>query len=797
MNFLNNIEEKTIIVCPYNVKNKLLDYICSLNRLINVRFYSLDEIKHLVYFDYNEDTILYLMDKYHYSCEVAKNYIENMYFVENNSYSSLKLSFLVNLKNELDSNNLLIYNSFFLECNKNIPVLIFGYDYLDNFSKKMLSNFNYSIINKDIYDSVKKIYKFNTLEEEVLFVANKIVDLIRNGVDINKINLINLDSDYNNVILKVFKMFNIPVDISISSNILSTVIGKNAYNYLVNSKSFEDTLKFIESYGLNNPRNASIYKTFLGVFNKYIDSNYSMNSIIELIKNELLNKNIDNNNLNNKVRVGSLNNSIYLEDEYVFFVGFNQGVVPRITKDEEYITDDLKMILGLDSSNDINKLESDACINNINCIKNIYISFKLNHLDKEFYPSNLINDNMLVEEVNEINTDASLSFSKIKLSYMLDDLIKYDIKSDLLSKYYNSFDIRFMDYDNKYKTIDKKGLYNYLNNKLVLSYSTIDTFYKCQFRYYVENILKLNKYDDTFDTLVGSLFHFVLSKVYNENFDLDCEYDFYLKDKELTNKEKFYLNKLKKELKIVCDYLKIFQNDTGLVKIFTEKNIKIMKSKDLEVEFKGIVDKIMYKEYDGKTLVSIIDYKTGNADIDIYNSVYGIGMQLIIYLYLITKSNLFTNYSCVGFYLQKILNNEINIEKDKTYLDIKYDNLKLYGYSCDNEINLSRFDPTYENSKYIKSMKITKNGFGSYSKVLSENEMSSLVSFVDKKIDKARDLILNADFSINPKWISDDKEITGCKFCKYKDICNMKNDDIINLKKYKDLSFLKESDNNA
>ena len=222
-----------------------------------------------------------------------------------------------------------------------------------------------------------------------------------------------------------------------------------------------------------------------------------------------------------------------------------------------------------------------------------------------------------------------------------------------------------------------------------------------------------------------------------------------------------------------------------------------MKSKDLEVEFKGIVDKIMYKEYDGKTLVSIIDYKTGNADIDIYNSVYAIGMQLIIYLYLITKSNLFTNYSCVGFYLQKILNNEINIEKDKTYLDIKYDNLKLYGYSCDNEINLSRFDPTYENSKYIKSMKITKNGFGSYSKVLSENEMSSLVSYVDKKIDKARDLILNADFSINPKWISGDKEITGCKFCKYKDICNMKNDDIINLKKYKDLSFLKESDNNA
>ena len=83
------------------------------------------------------------------------------------------------------------------------------------------------------------------------------------------------------------------------------------------------------------------------------------------------------------------------------------------------------------------------------------------------------------------------------------------------------------------------------------------------------------------------------------------------------------------------------------------------------VHFKGFIDKIMYKEYDGKTLLAIIDYKTGSADIDINNAVYGIGMQLIIYLYLISKSDLFDNYSCVGFYLQRILSGEVNIEKDK------------------------------------------------------------------------------------------------------------------------------------
>ena len=94
-------------------------------------------------------------------------------------------------------------------------------------------------------------------------------------------------------------------------------------------------------------------------------------------------------------------------------------------------------------------------------------------------------------------------------------------------------------------------------------------------------------------------------------------------------------------------------------------------------------------------------------------------------------------------------------------------------------------------------MKTTKNGFGAYSKVLDENTMNGLIDLVDKKIDNARDLILDCDFSINPKHISGDKEITGCKFCKYKDICFRNNDNIVNLKKYKDLSFLNEGDDDA
>ena len=61
----------------------------------------------------------------------------------------------------------------------------------------------------------------------------------------------------------------------------------------------------------------------------------------------------------------------------------------------------------------------------------------------------------------------------------------------------------------------------------------------------------------------------------------------------------------------------------------------------------------MYKKDNDKTIVSLIDYKTGNADINLKYKDYGLNMQLPIYIYLINHSKL-KNIKIAGFYLQKI-----------------------------------------------------------------------------------------------------------------------------------------------
>ena len=131
----------------------------------------------------------------------------------------------------------------------------------------------------------------------------------------------------------------------------------------------------------------------------------------------------------------------------------------------------------------------------------------------------------------------------------------------------------------------------------------------------------------------------------------------------------------------------------------------------------------------------------------------------------------------------------------KYKLPSKEDKLKLMGYSIDDDYLVSMFDSTYENSKMIKSMKITSKGFSHYTKVLSEEAIDNLVKIVDLKIKEAFKEISKGNFSIDPKVIAN--ENIGCRFCSYQDLCFKTGKDLVYLEEKNDLTYLEGDDNNA
>ena len=715
------------------------------------------------------------MKKENTKYDIAKNYIENIYYIENKNYENIKLNKLVNIKKYLEENNLLIYDNLFKKYIKNKKIYIY-YNSINKYEEKIINEIKketqVELLKHEYNNYTPVIHEFSNITEEITFIANKICELLEQNIDINKIKLVNIKEDYINEIKKIFNFFNIPININ-KKNIYGTKIIQDFINNIDNN--IEKSLNYIqEKYNLKNETNNKIYNKLINILNEYTwCDNYK--EIKELLINKLKNTSIEEK-LNNAIEITNLEN---ITDEYTFILSFNQGIIPKIYKDEDYIDDLTKQTLNIDTSIEKNMVEKENTIKQIKNIKNCIITYKLKTPFSSFYPSSIIEEfkTEVIKEHKYNNITYSEINDKINLTKKLDNLIKYNIKDELLETLYSNYEIPYNTYNNKYTKINKNNLLKYINNKLLLSYSSMDNYYHCAFKYYINNILKLNPYEETFYTKIGTLFHDVLEKSLKNNDDYKKYWDEHVNNLELTNKEKFFINNLEETCKFTVETIKKQLEYISLDKTKYEEKIFINKDKTTKITFMGIIDKLMYKEEFDKTLVAVIDYKTGNTSIDLNKTIYGLSMQLPIYLYLAQNSGL-KNVKIAGFYLQNI----INKENDEN-------NLKLNGYSSSNKEILYKFDSSYENSNLIKSMRTKSDGdFYSYSKTLNEIEINNLIKLVDKKIEEAANNILEANFDINPKKINGIN--IGCEYCTFKDICFKKESDTIYLKEQDYKEFL-------
>ena len=308
-----------------------------------------------------------------------------LFYIEDKKYNSDKLNFLVRLKKELDDNNLLIYDIYFKEYIKNKDIIIYG-DYFNKLEshliKELKSITNVSIINQEYKEYNHTVYEFDSMDEEVDYIAYKTCELINNGIDINNIKLTNVSSDYYNTIDKFFKMYNIPINI-INSSIYGTDIS-NCFLNEYNSDISITIKKLKEKY------NGELLDIIIDICNKYafVDD---YNLVKDMIINDLKNTFIPNKKLKNKIDIIDYKNDI-INDEYVFMLSFNQQNIPVIYKDEDYISDNIIDNLLLDKTIDKNKVEKELTINKIKNINNLIITYNLKTPFNTYFPTNLINE---------------------------------------------------------------------------------------------------------------------------------------------------------------------------------------------------------------------------------------------------------------------------------------------------------------------------------------------------------------------------------------------------------------------
>ncbi len=760
---LENLKQNDLVITSN--KKIILKYLNDTKQLLNLKIMSLKEFVDN-YFGYtNQKAIYYLIKKYHYKFDIAKVYLDNFLFIDS-------------LYQELELNNLIIKTPLFKESISRIVVID---TFLDPYIAKEVEKYEHLYLNEETKNYIPAVKKLKTLEEEVNYVAISILKLL-DKIDINKIFIVNLNQDYYIAIKRFFAMYNIPLNLAEKKKIYGTISVKLFLEELKNSKDLESALNKIEK--------DEIYNYIIDVCNKYQFTSID-DIVIYCIEEELKNTYLQDKKLVNAINIIDFDQMID-KDAYYFLLGFNEGICPLTFKDEDYLSDAKKTQNGILTSLEKNILEKQKVINKVSSFSNLIITYKQKQQSVDCYPSVLIEQlNLPIQTIENNEFSYSHIYNKLKLASLLDNFIKYNIIDPNLSLLYNNYqDLPYLAYDNKYHQIDVNLFRKFINSKLTLSYSSLDNFYHCSFRYYIANILKLDKYEETFMTFIGNLFHYILSLAFKEDFDFETSFQEFIKDKNFNAKEEHFISRLKIKLQEIIKIIKAQDQYSLLNKTLYEQKITVPIQSKIDVNFVGIIDKIKYDEIDNQKYIAVIDYKTGIPNVNINNLIYGLSMQLPIYLYLL-KHVFKEDINIAGFYLQKIIHENISFQYGKDY---DHEIEKLYyldGFSNDNENILSKFDQTYTSSKFIKSLKMSSKGFYSYAKVLSNEQINKIISLVDEKINEAIKAIENAEFSINPKVI-DNKNI-GCEFCKFKDICYKKEEDMNNLKSVNYQDFLNDN----
>ena len=764
-------DKKTVLICPSAFKNRVLEYLSENKEIADIKFIDLNEYRKNRLFDYGLDAVKYLVDRHGLSVSNSKEILNNIYYVEDKEYGNEKLDNLMGFKKELENNDLLIRNELFDRFLEDREIIVIGYGSLNRSDNAIIKG---KIIPYEEKERKYRISRFENIEEEIEYVYNAVSDLITAGTDINRIHILNANADYESYFARFNTYYGFKIDYRCNEKLIGIPLAKDFLDMI-------DTLDKQDIYSrLAEAENDQADK-LIGIINRYTD--YDLKDVKEFIVEDLRNTDCSTDIFTDVVRCEDLFTP-FGNDDHVFLIGFNDQF-PAFKTDTEYITNNLRPILNMSSVEEENELIRKNVRGYLSGIDKLHISYCEKSPFRKYNQNNLYsNDECEFIKVNITDYSHSEKLNRLRYAYMQDRLQKYalcDEDYSLFQKYYGSNDYR--SYSNAFKGLGKDQIRQL--DKVKLSYTRMNDFYLCSFRYYLDYVLKIADNTGNYNTRIGNITHVVLKDLYTDpDFDFDRSWDEAYRNEEagLDEKEKlfedeaeeFFAKKIKEELRKDVQIIEKQKQMTLLDKQLCEEYIRTEVAEN--ISFDGKIDKVMYREGSENVVANVVDYKTGNSsDIDRRLMEFGLSLQLPSYMYLLSKKDLFNGKKLDygGFYLQHLISNERKYDESKTLEDLKNESMKFDGFTTDDPDRLEITDPDLkegDSSRLYRTVKKKNDGsLHSNSNTMSDEEIKEKIKLVEEKIIEAGEQIQKGNFNIDPKKYNN-KNIS-CDYCPYLDIC--------------------------
>lgn len=529
------------------------------------------------------------------------------------------------------------------------------------------------------------------------------------------------------------------------------------------------------------------------------------------------------------VTVSSSSRARLNEPKAVFVIGVNEGFFPAVSIQQGLLSENDKENLkhyGIEFSKNLANIITDEKFNFYKtvsaCSEKLYISYALSDaMGNSRFASNVISqiENMFSTNIKYYACGYNFSFySPTKESAYYNYVQHFNINNDDIKNIetvlnnipvYND-KIKYLKMINEnydFQIDNKKLMKKALSSKFNISATRFENYNECHFKFFCHDILKIyaqNRKDinpletgniihkclenilvsctskDDFAKLSHEDIKKIITQTMNEyresnfggNFAKSARFEAnYSKIKNTAFEIVLHLQEeLSQSQFIPVDYeLKISEKDG-------DKPLKIITPNGIEVILNGKIDRVDLLENDGKKYIRIIDYKSGKKEFSLANLLYGIDMQMFLYLFsVIAETGKYKGCIPAGVLYLPYSKPECNKgNTEKKISDIKNKTYKMKGIVLQDRTVLSAMERNIKGI-YIPAAVTSKDKGsgdiildGRVSTYLNEKQFSNLRKFLEKLIGEMTDNLYNGDISANP-FKSSEKDV--CKFCDYADIC--------------------------
>jgi ATP-dependent helicase/nuclease subunit B len=192
------------------------------------------------------------------------------------------------------------------------------------------------------------------------------------------------------------------------------------------------------------------------------------------------------------------------------------------------------------------------------------------------------------------------------------------------------------------------------------------------------------------------------------------------------------------------------------------------------LSLKGIVDRVDGWERGGKLYMRVIDYKTGRKSFDLSDVAYGMGMQMLMYLFALQKigaARYGAEIAPAGVLYVPARDMVLKMQRSATEEEIKKKReleLRRGGLILSDPFVLDAMENG--DAKKFLPVKLSKDGAVTGDSLVSLEQVELLSEYVSHMLRSAAQEILGGEIKCSPYYKNENDN--ACSFCDYHAVCS-------------------------